>query len=354
VSRLRTAPPLPEAAPPRRSPPTAVEWAAWVLVAAGLLFVLLFHLVPALLAGLLVNGLLHRLARSMARRHVPHGAAKVVALALLALVALGIATASVLLLVGLVRGHAGDVPALFERMAQILDETRLWLERLGVAAVIPDAASDAESLRAGIADWLRAHAAMLQKRGGDLGRSLLHVAVGMAVGLLVFFRTPAASPGPLAAALGGRLARFERAFEVVVFAQVKISAINTVLTALYLLVGLPLFGVRLPLAGTLVGVTFVTGLLPVVGNLLSNTVIVVISLGASPWVAAASLVFLVVIHKLEYVVNARIVGGEIRAGAWEILTALFAFEVVFGVAGVAIAPIVYAYVKQELVDRGLV
>jgi predicted PurR-regulated permease PerM len=323
-------------------------------MAGGLLFVLAFHLVPGLLAGLLVNGLLHRLARSMSGRRIPHGAAKLVAFALLACVAVGLATAVVLLLIGLVRGHAGDVPALFEKMAQIVDETRVWLERLGVAAVIPDAAGDAESLRAAIAEWLRAHAATLQQRGGALGRGLLHVAVGMAVGLLVFFRTPAAAPGALAAALGERLARFEAAFEAVVFAQVKISAVNTALTALYLLVGLPLLGVHLPLAGTLVGVTFVTGLLPVVGNLLSNTVIVVISLGASAWVAVASLVFLIVIHKLEYVVNARIVGGEIRAGAWEILTALFAFEVAFGLAGVAIAAIVYAYVKQELVDRGLV
>jgi predicted PurR-regulated permease PerM len=54
------------------------------------------------------------------------------------------------------------------------------------------------------------------------------------------------------------------------------------------------------------------------------------------------------------VINARIVGGEIRAAAWEILAALFVFEAAFGLAGVAMAPIVYAYAKQELVDRGLV
>jgi predicted PurR-regulated permease PerM len=71
-------------------------------------------------------------------------------------------------------------------------------------------------------------------------------------------------------------------------------------------------------------------------------------------VAVTSLVFLVVIHKLEYFVNARIVGGEIRAAAWEILLALFAFEAAFGLAGMAVAPIVYAYAKQEVADRGLV
>ena len=45
-----------------------------------------------------------------------------------------------------------------------------------------------------------------------------------------------------------------------------------------------------------------------VGNLISNTVIVVVSLSHSLDVAIGSLAFLVVIHKLEYFVNARIVG----------------------------------------------
>ena len=134
-------------------------------------------------------------------------------------------------------------------------------------------------------------------------------------------------------------------FEAIVFAQVKISAINTAFTAIYLLAALPLFGKPLPFAGTLVAVTFPSGLIPVVGNLLSNTVIVVVSLGVSAWVAVASLLFLVVVHKLEYVLNAHIVGVEISAAAWEILTALFVFEAVFGVPGVIVAPIAYAYAK---------
>jgi predicted PurR-regulated permease PerM len=92
----------------------------------------------------------------------------------------------------------------------------------------------------------------------------------------------------------------------------------------------------------------------VVGNLISNTLIVAISAGVSPWAALGSLVFLVVVHKLEYFLNARIVGGRVGAGAWEMLLAMVAFEAAFGLAGVVLAPIVYAYVKGELRDRGLV
>ena len=59
--------------------------------------------------------------------------------------------------------------------------------------------------------------------------------------------------------------------------------------------------------------TFIVGLLPVVGNLVSNVVIVVVSLSVSIKVAIGSLLFLIVIHKLEYFLNARIVGRPGRA-----------------------------------------
>ena len=67
-----------------------------------------------------------------------------------------------------------------------------------------------------------------------------------------------------------------------------------------------------------------------------------------------SLVFLVVIHKLEYFLNARIIGSHINARAWELLIAMLAMEAAFGLPGIVAAPIYYAYVKGELMDRGLV
>ena len=95
-------------------------------------------------------------------------------------------------------------------------------------------------------------------------------------------------------------------------------------------------------------VTFVAGLLPVIGNLISNTVIVVISLSYSLGVAAASLVFLVTIHKLEYFLNAKIIGSQINARPWELLAAMLVMEAMFGLPGVIAAPVFYAYIKHEL------
>ena len=82
--------------------------------------------------------------------------------------------------------------------------------------------------------------------------------------------------------------------------------------------------------------------------------IVVISLSYSAPVAGASLVFLVAVHKLEYFINARIVGSRINAAAWELLIAMLVMEAAFGLPGVVAAPVYYAYAKAELVRRKLV
>ena len=151
-----------------------------------------------------------------------------------------------------------------------------------------------------------------------------------------------------------RAARLGQAFRRMVFAQVRIAALNTAFTGIYLALILPLFGVDLPLIKTMIAITFVAGLLPVVGNLISNTVIVVVSLSHSLDAVAGSLAFLIVVHKFEYFLNARIVGAQIRASAWELLLAMLVMEAAFGIAGVVAAPIYYAYIKGELADRGLI
>ena len=138
------------------------------------------------------------------------------------------------------------------------------------------------------------------------------------------------------------------------FAQVRIAALNALFTALYLGVILPLLGIHLPLVKTMIALTFLLGMLPVVGNLASNTIIVIVSLSQSLSIAIGSLVFLVVIHKLEYFLNARIVGSQIRASAWELLLAMLVMESVFGLAGVVAAPIYYAYLKDELMAKNLI
>ncbi|MGA7990815.1 MAG: AI-2E family transporter [Thermoanaerobaculia bacterium] len=337
-----------EAAPVPAAGP--YERASFVLSALALLAALFLHLVPALLAGFLAFALLRAMARRLRGDRVSHSLAQALAAGALGLAAAALVAVLVVLLYGFARGRIGDLPAVLERMGDALGRLKETLEGAGVSLPLPARGGSTEA----VADWLREHAGELRHAGTVGVRGLVHALLGAVVGVLVFFRSPASAGGPLAAALGERVRRFGESFRSVAKAQVEISAVNTVLTTVFVFAVLPLLGAGLPLPGTLVALTFVCGLIPVAGNLVSNTVIVLVSLGVSPWAAVLSLAYLVLIHKLEYVLNARIVGGRIGASAWETLLAILVFEAAFGIPGVVVAPVVYAWAKSELSARGLV
>jgi predicted PurR-regulated permease PerM len=241
---------------------------------------------------------------------------------------------------------------LLNKMAEIVEGARGVLPEWMVSS-LPDTVDE---VRDTISQWLRDHAGELRLAGAETGRAIVHALIGMIIGAMISLHEAAqpTNEKPLANSLTVRALLVGDAFRRVVFAQVRISALNTLFTAMYLVVVLPLFGVHLPYAKTLVAVTFIAGLLPVIGNLISNTVIVVVSLAVSLVVAISSLAFLIVIHKLEYFLNARIVGSRIHAKPWELLIAMLGMEAAFGLPGVAAAPIYYAYLKLELSERGLV
>jgi predicted PurR-regulated permease PerM len=237
-------------------------------------------------------------------------------------------------------------------MAQIVEDARAQLP----AEMLAHTPQDADTLQRTLVEWLRTHSASLQLAGRDLGRTLVHVLMGMVIGALLSLQkaTLRADRHPLSQRITRHAGRLASAFRSVVFAQFWISSINTILTWLYLGVVLPLFGIDLPLVKSLVMITFVLGLLPIVGNLISNTAILIVSLSQGLPVSVASFVYLVVIHKLEYFLNARIIGAQVNAHAWELLIAMLVMEAAFGIPGLLAAPIFYAYFKQELHDKGLV
>jgi predicted PurR-regulated permease PerM len=334
-----------------RARPTPVEIAAWVLMAIALVFVLRLHLLTALLAGLLVFELVHMMAPPLQRRFFRRGA-RMIAVAILATLIIGFISAAIIGIIAYMRSDAGSLPALLRKMAEILESARQALPPW-LVDYVPEGA---DALRESLAEWLREHAGEVRLMGAETLRVLAHVLIGMIVGAMLALReaVDGVAEKPLAYAISVQAARLGDAFRRVVFAQVRISLINTAFTAVYLAVVLPLFGVNLPLTKTMIAVTFIAGLLPVVGNLISNTVIVIVSLAYSVHIAAASLAYLVVIHKLEYFLNAKIIGSRIHSHAWELLVAMLAMEAAFGLAGVVAAPIYYAYVKAELASRGMV
>src|SRR6478609_2120298 len=139
-----------------------------------------------------------------------------------------------------------------------------------------------------------------------------------------------------------RFSEFYRSFSTVIGAQMTISAINTVLTAIFVLV------VGLPYGPVVIGLTFLCGLFPIVGNIVSNTVIVFIGFLVSAKIAIAALIFLVVIHKLEYFLNSKIIGARIRNPIWLTLIGLIVGEKLMGVPGMILSPVVLNYIRVEM------
>lgn len=339
-----------EALPIRPAVPIS-RIAAWLLMLTALFLVLKLGLLAALLAGLLVFQLIHVL-EPLVDRKVRGRRARVIAVVLLAVLIIGCLTAATLGLIAFFRADTGGEQLLLARLMDVIDSSRAQVPAWA-QPYLPDDLSD---LKHALKSWLDEHRGELSLVGAEAAQLGARLLVGMVLGAMIALQEELPKPqlGPLGQELLARAGRLSDAFRRVVFAQIKISLLNTVFTAIFLLIVLPLFGIHLPAAKTLIVATFVAGLLPVVGNLISNTLITIAALSVSVYVAVAALVYLVLIHKLEYFLNAKIVGGEIKARAWELLLAMLMMEAAFGIPGLVAGPIYYAYIKRELVDQSWV
>lgn len=330
----------------------------WVKIASYLIvgIALLLCLEMGLLAGLLAGLLVHETAVSAApwlrnRTGWTQQMGKAVALiVIVAAISLGI-TGAIVAASSLFTNGSEGLFALIQKMAQVLETGRTYLPPW-IGDYLP---VNTDELRRQAVKFLQDNAWELQRFGQDVGRILVYILFGIIIGSLVLFRKPPERPhGPLAVELIDRVRRLTLSFRRVVFAQFRISLLNTTLTAIFLFGLDPLIGVKLPFLKTMIAVTFIVGMLPVIGNVISNTVIFIVSLGVSAPAAIAALLFLIGIHKLEYFVNARIIGTQINSRAWEMLTIMLAMEATFGVPGLIAAPIFYAYVKEELLANDLI
>jgi len=149
-------------------------------------------------------------------------------------------------------------------------------------------------------------------------------------------------------AIIGRFTSFYWSFERVMGAQFVISLINTILTSFFILICCLCYPKLVNYAGVLIILTFVCGMLPIIGNILSNSIIVGLAFTVSPKLAIIGLVFLVAIHKLEYFLNSKIIGDRIRHPMWLMLLALLMGERLLGIPGIILAPVILCFIKIEL------
>lgn len=227
-----------------------------------------------------------------------------------------------------------------------------WAEQRGIELPFSDYASLRKLALAAVQDGI----AGLGRYAGAAALQIAAIFIGIVVAINMFLNSrfdldtdqPASSNNLYtltAAEITERFRTLYSSFATVMGAQLVISAINTALTAVFL------FGTGIPYAKVIVGVTFLCGLLPIVGNLLSNMLIVGVGFTVSPRIALVALVFLVVLHKLEYFLNSRIIGGRIRNPMWLTLIGLVLGEQLMGIPGMILAPVILHYIKVEAKRR---
>lgn len=331
--------------------PHHIRWLSLFIVMGGLLTVLPLHLLGCFISGFvvyeLVNGLtpyFQKIIRGERARWL-----------VVALISTLVVSVLILAVMGIVTYLLHDVrnPEVFNsKVSQLLSDAQSRLSPV-MLHYLP---ANLEELQREFIQWMREHVVMLQTAGKNAAHTFVTMLVGMILGAIISLQRGGGEDqhAPLKNDLMQRMRLLSQSFRNVVFAQFQISLINTVLSAVFLFGVLPLFHIHLPLSKTLVVFTFVCGLLPVVGNLISNTVICIVGLSISLWVGAIVLAYLIIIHKVEYFLNARIVGTSINAKSWEVLLAMLIFESAFGLPGVVAAPIYYAYLKSELKDARLI
>ncbi|THU05393.1 AI-2E family transporter [Lampropedia puyangensis] len=336
-----------------------VRMASYALVAATLLLVMLVGLLPGLLAaclGFLLTRWINTLLVHFARRRWHHPPADV--LRWISNIAATLVIVGPLLIMFFALSHYRGLlltaPHQFSELTDYVARTVLsFKDNLpeDIAAMLP---KEAEEIQRTIAMYLLSKAAALANAGKLWLLGFMYAYVGLLIGALGAIRVQKKMHAPLSDALKVRVARFGDAFRQIVTAQFWIASFNTALTALFLLVVLPLFELRLPYTPALITLTFVAGLIPIVGNLLCNVVITIVGLSVSPTTALVCLGFLVLIHKAEYFINAKVVGQKTHIAVWELLAVMFVSEAIFGPAGLVAAPLFYAYLKKELEAVGLV
>ncbi|MFA6093096.1 MAG: AI-2E family transporter [Elusimicrobiota bacterium] len=317
--------------------PASLRKISYLLLAALFMLIIAYKLGPALIAGVfsytIIDAAYKRLASS-----IPPAYAKWAALGIFTVAATFLAWMFGRFIHQSIRTIPDILTQALPKVNEIALRYRIGLPFESVA-----------DLRQALIEALKENTGDITHAGGIITRGFFHIIVGIFIAALCFMSEKDDRRRPdlydaLRRMMNEQLWKFMQSFERVLGAQVIISAINTSLTAIFLL------ALDFPHIAFLVPATFFIGILPVIGNLLSNTIIVCTALTISPHHAAFALCFLIVIHKGEYFLNSRIIGSSIHAPMWQTLLGILVGEVILGVPGIILAPAVMHYVRQELRD----
>ncbi|MGP4123615.1 MAG: AI-2E family transporter [Sodalis sp. (in: enterobacteria)] len=322
---------------------TRFKATSYLLMFLFITLIIPLHLFPCFIAGFLAHEMIISLTPWFERLVGSDRARWVV----VTLIAASVVIAMTLGIVSLVSFLTSDI----QRGIDITTETnRIFSD---VKNRIPDyfpsfLPESAEELKDQLFTLIESNLLIIRNMGRSFLHGLITIFIGLIIGAVISLNKPAGPNTYFTQQLLERLHYLSQAFRNIVFAQMKVSLVNTFLTSMMILLVFPLFGIYLPVSKTLIMATFIFGLLPIIGNLISNFMIIISALSISLSVGCIMMLYLILIHKLEYFLNAEIVGSRINAKSWELLLSMLIFEAAFGLEGLVAAPIYYAYLKTEL------
>jgi predicted PurR-regulated permease PerM len=189
------------------------------------------------------------------------------------------------------------------------------------------------------------------RSAAEAGHFLISLVIGLVLAIVYYFereevRALKDSLVPTSA-LGTQmrwLAHLAEAVNLTIQLQLIVAGCNTVLTLPVLL----LLGI--PHVGMLMVVIFVSGLIPVVGNLVSGVILGFLAFQAKGVLGVAIFVVLTfALHKVEsYYLNPRLTARHVKLPGFLLILSLLAFEHLFGVPGLFMS-FPFLYVSGKIV-----
>lgn len=197
------------------------------------------------------------------------------------------------------------------------------------------------------------YASNVAKSAAELGHLVIYAIIGLVLAIVYFLdeerlRSFRQSLAP--ESLFGTLTRWgehvAEAVSLTVQLQFIVAACNAVLTLpILLLIGVP----HVPMLMLLI---FVSGLIPVVGNLISGAVLSVVAYQTKGWVGVGLFIGLTfVLHKVEsYFLNPRLAARHVPLPGFVLILSLIAWEHLLGFVGLFVS-FPFLYVAGKLISE---
>lgn len=316
----------------------------------GFLFIMSVGLFPALISGFITYLMMLYSEEFMANFLRLGKYSRLLATLTLSVFIITLLTLSSIYFFNWIAKTLSNPDALINETSLILDKTLTELSP-EIASMLP---KNIDNMKAEGLSFIQSNLISIRNFSKGATHTLITMILGMIIGIMIAAGDYKTTNKILINSFRNKMINMIESFKHVIIAQAGIALFNMIMTAIFLLIVMPLFNINFPFSKTIIFLTFFIGLIPIIGNIVVNVIVLIIGLSVSVGVGISAFMYLIAIHKFEYFLNAKIIGGRIEAKAFELLIAMLLFESVFGIIGLIAAPILYAYIKKELIKFDLI